>query len=56
VQPDAARVALKNPEILKRYSDLGFIVPNYSPTEIAARLQSEGRQWKQLIESRGITG
>lgn len=53
---DAVRVALKNPEILKRYSDLGFITPNYSSAEIAARLQAEGKQWKQLIESRGITG
>lgn len=53
---DAVRVALRDPEVLKRYSDLGFIAPNYSPTEISARLRAEGLQWGQLIESRGIKG
>lgn len=53
---DAVHEALRDPEVQKRYSDNGFIPVGNSPTEIANNLQAEAKQWKQLIDSRGIKG
>lgn len=51
---DAVHEALKDPEVQRFYSDNGFIPVGNSPTEIANDLQAEAKQWKQLIDSRGI--
>jgi len=47
--------ALKDPEMIKKLTDLGFEMVASSPQEFSAFLQAELARWKQVIETGHIT-
>jgi tripartite-type tricarboxylate transporter receptor subunit TctC len=47
--------ALKDPELVKKLTDLGFEMVASSPQEFSAFLQAELARWKQVIETGHIT-
>ena len=46
--------ALKDPEVTKKFNDIGFEVVASSPAEFAALLNSELARWKQVVDAGGI--
>jgi tripartite-type tricarboxylate transporter receptor subunit TctC len=46
--------ALKDPEVTKKFNDIGFEVVANSPAEFNALLTSELARWKQVVDAGGI--
>ena len=53
LQP-ALIAAIKHPDTVKRFNDLGFEVVGNSPVEFTRFLNEELARWKQVVESGGI--
>ena len=53
LQP-ALIAAIKHPDVVKRFNDLGFEVVGNSPAEFQAFLNEELARWKQVIDAGGI--
>ena len=53
LQP-ALIAAIKHPDVVKRFNELGFEVVGNSPAEFQAFLNEELARWKQVVESGGI--
>ncbi len=52
---DSMMAALKDPEVAKKLTDLGFEIVASSPKEFALFLQMELARWKTVIEVGKIT-
>ncbi len=48
------RNALADPEIKKRYADMGMLTGNTSREEFSALIKSEAQRWKKVIDAIGI--
>ena len=46
--------ALKDPEVTKKFNDIGFEVVANSPAEFNTLLTSELARWKQVVDAGGI--
>ena len=55
IHDDVVQV-LKNPEIIKRISDLGADAVGNTPEEFGAAMRAESRQWAEIIKAVGIKG
>jgi tripartite-type tricarboxylate transporter receptor subunit TctC len=53
LQP-ALVAAIKHPDVVKKFGELGFEVVGNSPEEFTALLNDETARWKQVIDSGGI--
>ncbi len=48
------RQIVKDPEVIKRYNDLGFVMTGSTPEEYAAKLQFETERWTKVVKDNGI--
>jgi tripartite-type tricarboxylate transporter receptor subunit TctC len=46
--------ALKDPEVAKKFADIGFEVVANTPVEFATFLNAELARWKQVVDAGGI--
>jgi tripartite-type tricarboxylate transporter receptor subunit TctC len=46
--------ALKDPEVTKKFNDIGFDVVANSPAEFRTFLDAELARWKQVVDAGGI--
>ena len=46
--------ALKDPEVTKKFNDIGFEVVANSPADFLALLNAELARWKQVVDAGGI--
>ena len=45
---------IKDPEVIKRYNDLGFIMTGCTPEEYVAKLKFETDRWTKVVKDNGI--
>ena len=48
------RQIIKDPEVIKRYNDLGFIMTGSTPEEYVAKLKFETDRWTKVVKDNGI--
>lgn len=48
------RQIVKDPEVVKRYNDLGFIMTGSTPEEYVAKLKFETERWTKVVKDNGI--
>jgi tripartite-type tricarboxylate transporter receptor subunit TctC len=53
LQP-ALQAAIKHPDVVKRFNELGFEVVGNSPEEFNRFLNEELTRWKQVVDAGGI--
>jgi len=53
LQP-ALVAAIKHPDVVKRFNDMGFEVVGSSPAEFDKFLNEELARWKQVVDAGGI--
>ena len=50
----AARAALAEPEVQKRFVEQGWIAGGAAPAEVDGRLRREAATWKAIVERTGV--
>ncbi len=48
------RNALANPDVRKRFADVGMVTVGSSPAEFGAFIRSESARWKRIVEKSGV--
>jgi tripartite-type tricarboxylate transporter receptor subunit TctC len=51
---ELVRQIVKDPEVIKRYNDLGFVMTGCTPEEYAAKLKFETERWTKVVKDNGI--
>jgi len=50
----AVRQALADPEVRKRYADMGMLTGNTSRAQFSSLIDAEATRWKKVIADAGI--
>jgi tripartite-type tricarboxylate transporter receptor subunit TctC len=50
----AMREVMKDPELVKRFADLGLTVRPFEPAELERRMKAEIERWSKVIAEAGI--
>ena len=52
--PAGVGINIKDPEVIKRYNDLGFVMTGSTPEAYAEKLKFETERWTKVVKDNGI--